>query len=155
MHRPLSSRKNKRRSEIVHEMRLNDAPFNKIDLEEKDIELRLYDEKRRRLNVNDIIIFTHSDDAARQIAVRIISLHRYASFEQLFHDYTPDRCGFEDGTSAEDAAQQMGAYYSPELIDALGVIGIGVEKIDLLLARGQQLNERERLLEKLFPDGLK
>ena len=47
MHRPHSSRKNKRRSEIVHEMRLNDAPFNKIDLEEKDIELRLYDEKHR------------------------------------------------------------------------------------------------------------
>ena len=154
MHRPHSSRKNKRRSEIVHEMRLNDAPFNKIDLEEKDIELRLYDEKHRRLNVNDIIIFSHSY-AARQIAVRIISLHRYASFEQLFHDFTPDRCGFENETSAQDAAQQMGDYYSPEVIDTLGVIGIGVEKIDLLLARGQQLNGRERLLEKLFPDGLK
>jgi ASC-1-like (ASCH) protein len=42
-------------------MKLVDFAFKAMKNKEKDIELRLNDEKRRRINIDDIIIFTHVD----------------------------------------------------------------------------------------------
>ena len=44
---------------MKHEMKLNDSPFNKIKNGTKTMELRLYDEKRRRLREKDYIEFTN------------------------------------------------------------------------------------------------
>ena len=41
----------------IHQMKLNNKPFNMIKNGRKNIELRLYDEKRRKLNIGDEIIF--------------------------------------------------------------------------------------------------
>ena len=42
---------------MVHKMRLVDFAFKAIKNKEKDIELRLNDEKRRLINIGDIIEF--------------------------------------------------------------------------------------------------
>ncbi|UKI28983.1 MAG: DUF3850 domain-containing protein [Clostridium sp.] len=45
---------------MIHEMRLNNEPFNKIKEGTKTVELRLLDEKRKKtLRVGDKIIFTN------------------------------------------------------------------------------------------------
>ena len=44
---------------MIHEMRLNNEPFNKIKEGTKTVELRLLDEKRKALRVGDKIIFTN------------------------------------------------------------------------------------------------
>ena len=47
---------------MIHEMRLNNEPFNKIKEGTKTVELRLLDEKRKTLRVGDKIIsvsYTH------------------------------------------------------------------------------------------------
>lgn len=44
---------------MIHEMRLNNEPFNKIKEGTKTVELRLLDEKRKTLRVGDKIIFTN------------------------------------------------------------------------------------------------
>lgn len=156
-HRPISGANNINTigEKMVHEMQLNDAPFKKIHENEKDIELRLFDEKRRRLNVNDLIIFTNTSDHTLQEAVVITSLHRYATFEDLFHDFSPLRCGFEDETSISEAAAQMEQYYSPDAILALGVLGIGIKVVDLSRALEQREAETANRFQALFPDGMK
>lgn len=140
---------------MVHEMQLNDAPFKKIQAKEKDIELRLFDEKRRRLNIDDLIIFTNTSDPALQEAVIITSLHRYASFEALFLDFPPKRCGFEAGTVISEAAAQMEQYYSTDIMSALGVLGIGIKIVDLSQAFEQRAKETANRFHALFPDGMK
>ena len=80
---------------MVFEMNLAPAPFEKIRSGSKDVELRLYDEKRRRLNISDEIIFTNLSDKDEQIAVRIKALYRYGSFRELFEEIPPQRCGNE------------------------------------------------------------
>ena len=40
----------------IHQMKLNNKPFNMIKNGRKNIELRLYDEKRRKLNIGDEIM---------------------------------------------------------------------------------------------------
>lgn len=42
---------------MKHQFKLNNFPFEKIANGTKTIELRLYDEKRQKLNVGDEIVF--------------------------------------------------------------------------------------------------
>lgn len=44
---------------MIHEMKLNDKAFNNIKSGIKKFELRLYDKKRRNINLGDTIIFHH------------------------------------------------------------------------------------------------
>lgn len=44
---------------MIINMKLNNSPFNKIKNGSKTIELRLNDEKRSKLKVNDFIEFTN------------------------------------------------------------------------------------------------
>ena len=43
---------------MVHELRLNKEPFESIKAKTKTIEMRLYDDKRKKIQVGDIIIFS-------------------------------------------------------------------------------------------------
>ena len=44
---------------MVHVMKLKNDPFQKIKTGKKTVELRLYDNKRRQLDIGDDIIFTN------------------------------------------------------------------------------------------------
>lgn len=140
---------------MVYEMKLNAAPFEKIRDGRKTVELRLFDGKRRRLEIGDDIIFTRLPDEQERIAVKIKALLRFASFEELFEIISPETCGNDAGTSKEEAALGMRKYYSEEKEKQYGVVGIGVSVIDLedALARQEQIREAE--FERLFPDGMK
>ena len=47
---------------MVFEMKLNTEPFERIKSGRKKLELRLFDEKRQRLDIGDIIIFSRLPD---------------------------------------------------------------------------------------------
>lgn len=47
---------------MIHKMNLQNGPYNSIKNGDKDIELRLYDEKRRKINVGDIIEFNNDEN---------------------------------------------------------------------------------------------
>ena len=40
---------------MIHYIKLRSDPFNRIKDEKKKVEIRLYDEKRRKVKENDII----------------------------------------------------------------------------------------------------
>lgn len=68
------------------DMKLKDQPFTKIKNKKKTIELRLYDDKRRQLDIGDYIVFTSLENGIDQIAVKIKGLFRADSFLELFED---------------------------------------------------------------------
>ena len=43
---------------MIHNMKLNEKPFNNIKNGTKTVEYRLFDEKRKLLNVGDNIVFS-------------------------------------------------------------------------------------------------
>ena len=45
---------------MIYEMNLHDEPFNAIKRNQKVIEMRLNDERRKDLKVNDLIIFSNN-----------------------------------------------------------------------------------------------
>ena len=110
------------------EMKLNDYPYKQICSGNKNIELRLYDEKRRKIKVGDTITFTNTI-SNEQMTVSVKELYTYSSFFDLFSNISLVDCGFEKGTSIEYAIESMREYYTKEQEEQYGVIGIRIEKL--------------------------
>ena len=106
----------------IHQMKLNNKPFNMIKNGRKNIELRLYDEKRRKLNIGDEIIFESLFQSALTKTSRI--LRKYESFAELYKHFDKASIGYEDNEFANP--EDMNEYYTPEKQKQYGVVGIEI-----------------------------
>jgi len=112
---------------MIHEMRLNRDPFEKIRSGRKTVELRLNDEKRRRLNVGDEIEFLERDMDQR-FRVRITALHRAPSFVALLSGpVTATAAGYDPAWTPQQVSDAMHRYYAAEEEAKDGVVGIEVK----------------------------
>ena len=107
---------------MAHKMKLVDFAFKAIKNKEKDIELRLNDEKRQMINVGDIIEFVHID-TNEIIKVEVINLHKYSTFEELFSKFDHKRFGLKDN----DDSSIMNNFYSKENQEKYGALGIEIK----------------------------
>ena len=114
---------------MVHEMKLHDEPFLMIERGEKIFELRLWDEKRKKLSVGDTIVFTMSRDASRSMTVEVVGLHRFASFDALYEALPLDKCGYRADEIETASPSDMEAYYSKEEQRQNGVVAIEVRVV--------------------------
>ena len=107
-------------------MKLNEIPFEKIKYGSKTIELRLYDEKRRKMNVGDVICFKSKTDKLTAI---VKSIHIFKNFEELYAALPLDKCGYSAAELATASPDDMLNYYTKEQIEKYGVVGIEIEVI--------------------------
>ena len=70
-----------------HKMKLQPRYYDFILNGTKRIELRLYDEKRQKINIGDTIIFQKEPELEITMKVKVIGLLRYDTFEELFKDF--------------------------------------------------------------------
>ena len=107
----------------THEMKLCASPFEKIKSEAKNIELRLFDEKRQKIRAGDDIIFTNTV-TGEKIWATVKKLHLFDSFEELYKNLPLLQCGYtaEDIDTAHPS--DMEQYYSAEEQSKYGVVGI-------------------------------
>lgn len=61
----------------MHKLRLSEEPFAAIASGHKTVESRLYDEKRRKIQLGDCIIFTNVENPSQTITVTVVGLLRY------------------------------------------------------------------------------
>lgn len=108
-------------------MRLNDSPFNMIKSGRKTIELRLYDEKRRLIVVGDEIEFVHSKEPNKALLCRVVALHVFASFDELYNNLSLLQCGYTENDILSASPNDMNVYYTKEKQKEYGVIGIEIE----------------------------
>ena len=71
----------------THEMKLQPKFFDFIKSWTKRIELRLYDEKRRNIELGDKIIFKKEPKLEEVVETTVVGLLRYKSFKELFEDF--------------------------------------------------------------------
>ena len=69
---------------MLHKMKLNESPFERIKNGTKTIEFRLYDEKRQKIEIGDKIEFSKVSDMQEKLVVDVIDLYKEKSFEKLF-----------------------------------------------------------------------
>ncbi|MBR6689335.1 MAG: RNA-binding protein [Clostridia bacterium] len=111
---------------MVHQMRLQDSPFNSIKAGTKDIEMRLYDEKRRAIKPGDIIEFTNivTDE---KISAEVYALHIFATFKDMYLAFDKTRLGYAESEIAHPT--DMSKFYPEEEIKEFNVVGIEIRLI--------------------------
>ena len=105
----------------THQLKLAAEPFNAIISGNKTIESRLYDVKRQKIQIGDLIIFTNRDNSEQTVTAEVIGLLRYATFRDLFSHNNPRKFG---GDNVEWLENQISEFYSIEDQKIYGVIGI-------------------------------
>ena len=115
---------------MKHYMKLNPVPFENIYNGLKTIELRLNDEKRKLIKINDIIVFQHIEDKKKSISVKVIGLHHFSSFSELYSTLPLLKCGYTQENIQAAKAEDMLEYYSTEQQAKYGVLGIEFEVIN-------------------------
>lgn len=114
---------------MTHIMRLNPLPFKMIASGEKTIELRLNDEKRRKLNRKDLITFVNTEDSIKTITAEVIDIYKYKSFKELYTDLPLLKCGYAKEDISNAKPEDMIEYYSEEQQKKYGVLGIEIKVI--------------------------
>ena len=107
----------------THEMKLHASPFEKIKSGVKNIELRLFDEKRQTIKTGDDIIFTNTLSGEKMCAT-VKKLHLFDSFGELYEKLPLLQCGYTTEDIDKAHPSDMEQYYSAEEQQKYGVVGI-------------------------------
>jgi ASC-1-like (ASCH) protein len=110
-------------------MNLNPQPFEMIARGMKTIELRLLDEKRKKIAVGDVLVFTNTADPELQLRCIVRKLHRFANFAELYAALPLDRCGYLPDELVDARPEDMDIYYPPEKQQQYGVVGIEIASV--------------------------
>lgn len=128
---------------MLHKMKLNESPFNRIKNGTKTIEFRLFDEKRQQIKVGDKIEFSKLPDLQEKLLVDVVELYREDTFDNLFRKLYIDEEEIIRKTKA------MYEIYSQEKEQHYGILGIRIKiNIDNLkenLDRFIPYNEQEEV----------
>lgn len=109
---------------MLHKMKLNESPFERMKDGTKTIEFRLFDEKRQKVKVGDKIEFSKLPDLNEKLTVEVLDLYKDESFEKLFK-----KLGKTE-KEAKNHSDSMHKIYSQEKEKQYGVLGIKVKVIN-------------------------
>jgi len=110
---------------MKHVLRLDSVPFDEIASGQKTIEVRLFDEKRQKLSIGDIIEFQKRPELKDTIQVQIIDLKQYSTYEELVSDVPLYRFG--PRFHSKEERLQKGSRYSQEEQRKYGFSGITIK----------------------------
>ena len=105
---------------MLHKMKLNEDPFERMKNGAKTIEFRLYDEKRKQIKVGDQIEFSKLPDLQEKLLVDVVELYREDTFEKLFRKL------FTDEEEIKRKTKSIYEIYSPEKEQQYGALGIKI-----------------------------
>ena len=138
---------------MLHKMKLNESPFERIKNGKKTIEFRLYDEKRQHIKIGDKIEFSKLPDLQEKLLVDVIELYRANTFENLFRKL------YTDEDEINKKAISMYKYYSLEKEKEYGVLGIKIKiNVDNLKNNIENFipyNEQEEVDKKIMLNYIK
>ena len=112
---------------MIHKMKLNKEPYELIKKGIKKIELRLNDDKRKKIKAGDTLLFINIE-TQKWIATTVKKIYIAPSFEELFSSHINNKeiFGFSCDISKSEMVNAMRRYYSEEREKAIGVVGIEI-----------------------------
>ncbi len=113
---------------MLHKMTLDPSPFDMIACGKKDIELRLYDEKRRQLKTGDEIQFS-CKERGRVLLTVVATINVYKDFRQLYKSEPLERCGYGVEQLNSASYTDMQRYYSEDKVQKYGVVAICLKDV--------------------------
>ena len=103
---------------MLHEMKLNENPFERMKNGTKTIEFRLNDEKRKKIKIGDKITFSKLPGLCEKLTVEVLELYNADTFENLFLKL------YNDSKIAIEKEKVMHVIYYEAKENEFGVIGI-------------------------------
>ena len=100
--------------------------FELIKSGQKDIELRAYDEKRRKMKTGDKFLLYDAENPDQSIICEILNMHVAPDFESLFKKIDIKRSGFKDMTELMDTITK---FVSREELQREQVAGIEIKLV--------------------------
>lgn len=120
---------------LIH---LDNEYYELIKNETKNIELRLNDEKRKKLKIGDIIEFENRHNQEK-IYCRVVQLHYAETFEKLY-DYFKEN-DIKDEQLGNVSTSLLEKFYSKEEQHKYGVVGIEIKKIKEIVYNPSEIAE--------------
>ena len=109
----------------THRMKLLKEPYEEIKSGRKNVEMRLYDEKRREIAVGDLIVFSLESFDKEEICAKVTDTYIYEDFHSLAENFDPESLGFA-GKDPEYISNYMGKIYGVEEIEKYGTVAIKI-----------------------------
>lgn len=100
--------------------------FELIKSGQKDIELRAYDEKRKKVKIGDKFQLLDAENPDQSIICEVLNMHIAPDFESLFKKIDIKRSGFKDMTELMDTITK---FVSREELQRKQVVGIEIKRV--------------------------
>ena len=113
---------------MVHELKLYSDNFDKLEKGLKTREYRLYDEKRKLINIGDTIKFVRLPDLDRYLYVDVINIEVFNNWFDCYEKYFDD---FKDRykTIQDVVDDTYNNYYTKEDSDKYGCCCLTLSKV--------------------------
>ena len=108
---------------IIH---LDSDIFDIVKNNSKDVEIRVNDEKRRKLKVGDTLVFLKRPDDDEELRATITDLVYFNNFLEVVDNYPMKRIYLDEYTK-EDFINLISRFYSEEEVNKYGVVAIEFE----------------------------
>ncbi|MBQ3784829.1 MAG: ASCH domain-containing protein [Alphaproteobacteria bacterium] len=100
--------------------------FELIKSGQKDIELRAYDEKRRKMKTGDKFLLFDAENPDQSIICEVLNMHIAPDFESLFKKIDIKRSGFKDIAELMDTITK---FVSREELAREQVVGMEIKRV--------------------------
>ena len=100
--------------------------FEMIKSGHKDIELRAYDEKRKKMKTGDRFLLYDAENPNESIICEILNMHVAPDFESLFKNLDIKRSGFQNMKELIDVVTK---FVSDEELKHEQVVGIEIKRV--------------------------
>ena len=100
--------------------------FEMIKTGQKDIELRAYDEKRKKMKAGDKFLLYDAENPNESIICEILNMYVAPDFESLFKNLDIKRSGFQNLDELIDVVTK---FVSREELQREQVVGIEIKRI--------------------------
>ncbi|MCM3740281.1 ASCH domain-containing protein [Oceanobacillus luteolus] len=114
---------------MEHHMGLYETPFHSMKSGKKKVEVRLNDQKRRKVKVGDTIRFTKTPDRNETLIVQVIELREFPTFKEMYESIPADEFDAV-GDSIEEMVERTYRIYTPEREKEWGTLAITIQLLD-------------------------
>ena len=112
----------------TYKMKLLPQYFNYIKNGTKRLELRLNDEKRKDLEINDIIIFEKLSEDIEYLNTKVKKIYKYKNFDYLVNDFDIELIA-DKSITKDELLKTLNEIYTIEEQNKYGVLAIEIELI--------------------------
>ena len=112
---------------MIHIMKLKEQYFNYIRCGNKEYEIRLNDEKRKKIKIGDFIEFQEEPFLDEKMLVKVDGLLYYNNFSELFNSINIELLA-DSSITKEQLNTDLENFYSIEKQNEYGVVAIKLRK---------------------------